>query len=80
MNDHQHEAKRKRDSAQTHTRYCRRYFGFLTLLLLIPELLWAQPQSQFAGSVPTGQATNSVLDLSLSDAFQRALKYNLGAI
>src|SRR5262245_35140350 len=80
MSDNQHAAKRKRDSAQTHTRYCRRYFGFLTMLLLLTELGWSQSQSSFAGSVPTGQATNSVLELSLSDAFQRALKYNLGGI
>jgi outer membrane protein TolC len=30
--------------------------------------------------VPTGQATGTTLDLSLQDAFQRALKYNLGEI
>ena len=32
------------------------------------------------GSVPTGQATGTTLDLSLQEAFQRALKYNLGEI
>jgi outer membrane protein TolC len=80
MTDKEHAAKRKRDSAQPHARYGRRYFGFLTLLLIFPELVWAQSQSPFAGSVPTGQATNTVLELSLSDAFQRALKYNLGVI
>ena len=30
--------------------------------------------------MPTGQATGTTLDLSLQDAFQRALKYNLGEI
>jgi outer membrane protein TolC len=30
--------------------------------------------------VPTGQATGTTIDLSLQDAFQRALKYNLGEI
>ena len=30
--------------------------------------------------MPTGQATGTTLDLSLQDAFERALKYNLGEI
>src|SRR5262245_6150783 len=80
MTENQHAPKRQHDRARTHARYCRRYFGFLTLLLLSPELVWPQSQSPFAGSVPTGQATNSILELSVSDAFQRALKYNLGGI
>lgn len=32
------------------------------------------------GSVPTGMATNDVLQLSLSDSIHRAIQYNLGAI
>lgn len=36
--------------------------------------------SQFQGSVPTGQATATPLNLSLQEAFERALKYNLGGI
>jgi outer membrane protein TolC len=40
----------------------------------------AQTHDSFLGSVPTGQATGTTLDLSLQDAFQRALKYNLGGI
>ena len=39
-----------------------------------------QTRDPFLGSVPTGQATGTTLDLSLQDAFQRALKYNLGEI
>src|SRR5690348_673094 len=39
-----------------------------------------QTQNPFLGSVPTGQATGKMLDLSLSEAFARALKYNLGGI
>ena len=39
-----------------------------------------QTRNPFAGSVPSGQATGTTLDLSLQDAFQRALKYNLGEI
>jgi outer membrane protein TolC len=40
----------------------------------------AQSQSVFLGSVPAGQSTATTLDLSLSDAFARALKYNLGVV
>src|SRR5215831_11331996 len=39
-----------------------------------------QAQSPFSGSVPTGQATGTPLPLSLKEAFDRALKYNLGVI
>jgi len=39
-----------------------------------------QAQSPFLGSVPSGQATASRLELSLKAAFERALEYNLGAI
>ena len=39
-----------------------------------------QPQSPFQGSVPTGQPTGTTLALSLKDAFDRALRYNLGVI
>ena len=39
-----------------------------------------QAQSPFLGSVPTGQATSTPLALSLKEAFDRALKYNLGVI
>jgi outer membrane protein TolC len=38
------------------------------------------PQSPFLGSVPTGAPTGTVLQLSLSDALDRGLKYNLGLI
>jgi outer membrane protein TolC len=40
----------------------------------------AQGPSPFFGSVPSGQATGTTLDLSLKQAFERALKYNLGAV
>ena len=40
----------------------------------------AQTRDPFFGSVPTGRATATTLDVSLQDAFQRALKYNLGGI
>src|SRR5579864_5271655 len=38
------------------------------------------PQSPFLGSVPAGQATGTVISLSLSDALDRGLKYNLGLV
>lgn len=38
------------------------------------------PQSPFLGSVPTGKATGTTISLSLRDAVERALKYNLGVI
>jgi len=37
-------------------------------------------QNVFLGSVPTGQATSTPISLSLKDAFDRALKYNLGVV
>ncbi len=37
-------------------------------------------QSPFLGSVPTGQATATPLPLTIRDAVDRALKYNLGVI
>lgn len=38
----------------------------------------AQATDRFFGSVPTGDATGETLRLSLKDAFNRALEYNLG--
>ncbi len=35
-------------------------------------------QDPFSGSIPQGRATPGVLDLSVQDALDRALKYNLG--
>lgn len=55
-------------------------FLFLTLLASCPGLSRAQTQSPFLGSVPAGQATGTTLQLSLREAFERALKYNLGVI
>ncbi len=51
-----------------------------TFLLGSPRSGLGQAQSPFFGSVPTGQATAGTLELSLADAFERALKYNLGGI
>lgn len=52
----------------------------LTGILAVPRPGLAQAANPFLGSVPTGQATGTTLDVSLSDAFDRALRYNLGAI
>ncbi len=60
-----------------------RLVSFLALsafYFALPMRAGAQAQSAFQGSVPTGQATPTTLDLSLSDAFNRALRYNLGEI
>jgi len=54
--------------------------AFLSLLLVSPQLARAQAQSPFLGSVRTGQATGTTLELPLKDALDRALKYNLAII
>jgi outer membrane protein TolC len=40
----------------------------------------AGPQSVYSGSVPEGQATNTVLPLSFKEAIDRALRNNLGLL
>jgi outer membrane protein TolC len=54
-------------------------FLLVTLLLSTP-VVSAQTRNPFTGSVPAGQQTGAALDLSISDAIDRALKYNLGVI
>jgi outer membrane protein TolC len=54
---------------------------FFTASLIVSQGAGAaQGSNPFLGSVPQGNATGTPLDLSLEDAFQRALKYNLGGI
>ena len=55
-------------------------FALAVFLLVSPRSSAGQTRNPFSGSVPTGQATGAPLDLSLQEAFQRALKYNLGEI
>src|SRR6266568_1547829 len=55
-------------------------FVLVASVLGSPRSSGAQAQNPFLGSVPTGQATGTTLELSLRDAFARALKYNLGVI
>jgi outer membrane protein TolC len=52
----------------------------LILLVVVTTESWAQVVSPNFGSVPSGPATNEVLRLTLSEAINRALLYNLGAI
>jgi outer membrane protein TolC len=55
-------------------------FSIFALLLTLPATSWSQAPTPLLGSVPVGQATGTILDLSLRDALERALKYNLGVI
>src|SRR6204780_724974 len=52
----------------------------LMLLVFATTESWTQAVSPNEGSVPSGPATNEVLRLTLSDAINRAVRYNLGAI
>ncbi len=52
----------------------------LILLVVSPSFSRAQAQSPFLGSVPTGQSTGTPLNLSLREAIEQALKYNLGGV
>jgi outer membrane protein TolC len=52
----------------------------LMLLVFATTESWTQVVSPNQGSVPSGPATNEVLRLTLSDAINRAVRYNLGAI
>lgn len=45
-----------------------------------PSSLAGQQQNPFLGSVPTGTPSDKPVQLSLSDAMDRGLKYNLGVI
>jgi multidrug efflux pump subunit AcrA (membrane-fusion protein) len=52
----------------------------LMLLIFATTASWAQVVSPNAGSVPSGTATNQVLRLTLNQAINRAMRYNLGVI
>jgi len=45
-----------------------------------PEMLQGTAPAVLQGGVPTGQATPDEIPLSLSDAIERGLRYNLGSI
>ena len=73
-----------------HTVWSRRRFGTgvvavcLLALLASPRQSAAQstgqPSSRFLGSVPSGEPSGTPLPLSLKDAFDRALRHNLGLL
>ena len=52
----------------------------LMLLVVATTESWTQVVSPNLGSVPSGPASNEVLRLTLSEAINRAVRYNLGAI
>jgi outer membrane protein TolC len=52
----------------------------LLLLLIATTASGAQVMSPNTGSVPSGPATNEVLSLTISEAINQAVRYNLGAI
>src|SRR5205814_9817413 len=54
--------------------------ALVTFLLGCQRSSAGQTRMPFVGSVPTGQATGTTIELSLKDAFERALKYNLSVI
>src|SRR5215813_2601320 len=45
-----------------------------------PSALATQGQNPYLGSTPSGKATDEVIGLSLHDAVDRGLRYNLGLI
>src|SRR6266481_930513 len=45
-----------------------------------PSSLAGQQQNPFLGSVPTGRATATPIELSLQQAVERGLRFNLGVI
>lgn len=55
-------------------------FSVFLCCLALPASAAAQAATPYEGSVPSGPATASTLDLSLKSAIQRALQYNLGPI
>jgi outer membrane protein TolC len=42
------------------------------------EQIIQRSQDPYSGSIPQGKATSEIIDLSISDALDRGLKYNLG--
>lgn len=51
-----------------------------SITMTSPSVSSGQSQSPFLASVPAGTATGTVLPLSIKDAIDRGLKYNLGLI
>ena len=76
----------KNDRAESARPLSGRVFGIAGLWSLMLSLVVAttasraQVMSLNSGSVPSGPATNMVLRLTLSEAINQAVRYNLGAI
>jgi outer membrane protein TolC len=58
----------------------RRAALLLLLLLWLGSAALAQSSADVTGSVPSGSATNNTLKLTLRDAINMAIRYNLGQI
>ena len=52
----------------------------IVLLLASPRVTAAQTPDSFRGSVPSGTASAQTLRLSLSEAIERGLRFNLGLV
>ena len=76
----------KRDGAESARSLGGMAIGIVKLCSLMPLLVvattasWAQVMSPNFGSVPSGPATNLLLRLTLREAINQAVRYNLGAI
>jgi outer membrane protein TolC len=67
-------------SAAVMVLYSCQAFGQQPALTTLPsaEQVIQRGQDPFSGSIPQGKATNEVIELSVIDALDRGLKYNLG--
>src|SRR6202453_1108074 len=54
--------------------------SLMLMLVVVATASWTQVISANSGSVPSGPASDVVLRLTLSEAINRAVRYNLGAI
>ncbi len=69
-----------RDRAESARPYSGKLCSLILLLVVATTASPAQVMSPNSGSIPSGPATNSVLQLTLSEAINQAVRYNLGAI
>jgi outer membrane protein TolC len=68
------------DRAERARPLSRKLCSLILLLVVATTASPAQVMSANSGSVPSGPATDMVLRLTLSEAVNRAVRYNLGAI
>jgi outer membrane protein TolC len=73
-------AKQNADRRQAHHRASRVAALICTVFLVTAQLNSFCQSSSSSGSIPSGPATPEVLHLSLRDAIQRGLQYNLAEI